>query len=678
MKTSILTAAFLVTTSLFSQNLIQNGSFESFDKDVRTWSHVHFDAWQGVGEVWTNKMGRIATDGQHKLEMDASSRESDALSQTIETQEGVKYLFSVDAYARKAGTSDFELLVDGEVILKVTPGSHWQKYGATFIGKGGQQTITLRELESQNNGYGAIIDNVMVQSDIVDIARLSEMDRAKYEILEPRELDQISEIINNDRKLNYKVASDIVLDAKEAALRMNEILKEAIFSKALTNDSKITASDAREINNYIVEKYADEWKTLKDRYSKIEKYGEIKALNKNAINKVWGRIYNIGFERYDRKYLANKDAKRSISFPYVAYLLDEVVDKDSLKNSDFKEVVGTTNTSLDKIVGVILNDRGLNNSKNTDNTTSDLRAGAYYADKMNHLLIEGIKATGIANDGHFTPADIRTLNNYLVENYEQEWATLHGDDEDDEESGYHRVQNDGATTRMFGENVINTIADGIYHLGYKTDLKNRLVNEDGNANQTFEDVAWWLEISLKEDIKAGKFANPDFKEVVGETGTSLDKIIPIIYNEEGLLRKVSMDDIREAARCANEMNKLLVEAIKETGVAEDRYISTDDVKTINKYLVANHATEWAELHGDDEDDEETGFHRIQNDGAVSYIEGKNLINTVADGIYHLGYETKYTNNLVNEDGNKNVTFYSVSFWLNKYLKDDLQNGKLIK
>jgi len=229
---------------------------------------------------------------------------------------------------------------------------------------------------------------------------------------------------------------------------------------------------------------------------------------------------------------------------------------------------------------------------------------------------------------------------------------------------------------MFGENVMNTIADGIYHLGYKTNHSRNLVNEDGNKNQTFEDVAWWLDISLKEDIKDGKFNNPDFKEVKGETGTALDKIIPYIYNDEGLIANVSMEDIREGARTANEMNKLLVQAIKETGVAKDGYISTDEVKTLNKYLVENYATEWAELHGDDEDNEETGYHRIQNDGAVGVMEDRNTINNLADGIYHLGYETKYSDYLVNEDGNRNVKFSNVSYWLNKYLKNDLENGKL--
>jgi predicted transcriptional regulator len=345
-------------------------------------------------------------------------------------------------------------------------------------------------------------------------------------------------------------------------------------------------------------------------------------------------------------------------------------DVTGLNNPDFQEIEGTTGTKLDMIVQVILSDRGLLRKI----PTSDLRAGSKNANEMNHLIIEAIKAEGLGNDGKLTTADIRTINEYLVTNHLTEWAVLHGDDEDGEETGFHRVQNDGATTRMYAANVMNSIADGIYHLGFKTDQKNRLVNEDGNKNKSFEKIAWWLDTSLKSDLSTGILSNPSYQEVVGETGTSLDKMIPYIYNNEGLLRKVSMSDIREGARTANEMNKLLVQAIRTTGVANDDYISVDDARTLNEYLVANNATEWATLHGDDEDNEETGYHRIQNDGATGTMHNRNTINNLADGIYHLGFESYDDKRLANEDGNKNVSFRNVSYWLNQSLKSDYASG----
>ena len=661
-----------------SGELVQNGSFEKFtiNQDHSRWKLVQFDNWNGDGEVWNHKIGRVATKGTYKAELDVGKKKVNTLTQSISTVAGEKYTFSLDAYARKAGTSDFELLVDGQVISTITPSKYWEKYGVEFTGNGGEQTISIREIESQNNGLGAIIDNVSVQSGL-SLDQLKAQDRALVEIIEPTGLDQISEIISNDRYLNSKVSAEDIAKAQEASAQMNELIKEAIKVNGLANDGVISIADTLEVNIYLVEKYADKWTALREDFALIEKRARIRALNTNAVRNVWGKIYNLGFEAVNNNQnTSDVNGKKNSSFRTVGYLLGTVAKNNALSgelnNKEFKEVEGTTGTKLDMIVNVILTDRGLLRKV----PTSDLRVGAKTADEMNHLIVEAIKAEGLGNDKKLTTADIRTINNYLVENYAEKWAELHGDDEDGEETGYHRVQNDGATTRLYADNVMNSIADGIYHLGYKTNLRNRLVNEDGNANKRFEKVAWWLDSSLKKDLQEGKFDNPDFKEVKGTTGTSFDKIIPYIYNNEGLIYHVSMEDIREGARTANEMNKLIVEGIKATGIAQDDYISIDDVKALNKYLVTNYASEWAELHGNDEDNEETGYHRIQNDGATGTMNNRNTINNLADGIYHLGFPTRFKNNLENEDGNKNVSFSNVAYWLNKALKDDFLRGSL--
>jgi hypothetical protein len=51
------------------------------------------------------------------------------------------------------------------------------------------------------------------------------------------------------------------------------------------------------------------------------------------------------------------------------------------------------------------------------------------------------------------------------------------------------------------------------------------------------------------------------------------------------------------------------------------------------------------------------------------------VNTVADGIYHLGF-TIDSNRLLNEDGNKNAAVSDVATWLNSLLATDLANGSL--
>ena len=509
------------------------------------------------------------------------------------------------------------------------------------------------------------------------------------EIIEPTGLNQINEIIKNDERLQRKVTPEAITTAQHSIKRMNELIKEAIKHDGLANDGFISIADTHNVNAYLVEHYANEWYELRginaeeasSGYYAVDRKGaNTITLNTNAVS-LWGKIYNLGFAPYyDGKYkkIADYTGAKSSSFESVGYYLGAImkqdIDSGTLYNPDFKTPQGTTGTSLDQIVHVILSDTGLTKRI----STSDMRKGAEFADKMNHLIVEAIIQEGLGNDATLSTADIRQINNYLVTKHQDKWAELHGDDEDGIETGYHLIQNDGASTRMFADNVINSVADGIYHLGFKTDKKYNLVNEDGNSNKSFEKVAFWLDMSLKKDLQSGAFTNPNFQEVHATTGTSFDKIVPFIYNDSGLLQKVSMQDIRVAAHCANEMNKLIVEAIRNTNVASDNLITPQEIAMLNTYLVENYAQEWIELHGDDEDDEESGYHRIQNDGAMTYMYNKNVINQLADGIYHLGFYTTEKNRLVDEDGKKNASFKSVAYWLNKSLQDDYEKGTFKK
>ena len=288
------------------------------------------------------------------------------------------------------------------------------------------------------------------------------------------------------------------------------------------------------------------------------------------------------------------------------------------------------------------------------------------------ILLEAIIQTGAANDYRITTVDTREMNDYIFANYHDEWIEIHGDDEDNgDETGFHKVRGNGARTKLFGKNAINRVADSIYHLGFESHRKNRLLNEDGANNASYKRVAQWLDALLRNDLEAGIFINPDITEIVGTTETGLDQTIDIIYQDSGLQKRISLGDLREGADAANQMNHLILEAIKETNGAESGVLTVQDVKHINHYLVEHHSTLWAQIHGDDEDNAETGFHKVQSDGAKTRLYGKNAVNKVFDGIYHLGFETPYKNRLVNEDGNKNANFKKVTFWLNQLLVNDL-------
>jgi Ca2+-binding RTX toxin-like protein len=332
---------------------------------------------------------------------------------------------------------------------------------------------------------------------------------------------------------------------------------------------------------------------------------------------------------------------------------------------------GTTGTGLDALVDLITTDPGLN----LRISTTQINQGAYAANAMNKLIVEAIKATGVANDGKITASDMYLINKYIRNNDLAAWTKWHGDDEGTRETDFHLVQGDGGFTRLFAENAIDTIADGLYHVGFRIE-DGRFVNEDGDGNASLEETAFWLNELLAGDLKSGELKNPAVRPYAsGTTGTGLDQLVTIATQDAGLNHEISTAQIAAGGRAANAMNKIIVEAIKATGAADDGEISDMDVYDLNAYIRKFHLKEWTALHGDDENGVETGFHLIQGDGAVTQLFGENAINTVGDGLYHLGFKIEW-DRFLNEDGNGNASVDSVADWLNLLLKDDIKSGEL--
>jgi len=333
---------------------------------------------------------------------------------------------------------------------------------------------------------------------------------------------------------------------------------------------------------------------------------------------------------------------------------------------------GTTGTGLDQLVAIITTDPGLRRKV----PDAEIVSAANAADAMSHIIVEAIWTAGLANDGCINAADVRDLSTYIQANYADQWIMLHGDDEDGLESGFHLVQNDGATTRLFGTNAVNTVADGIFHLGFCI-VGDKLLNEDGNPNASVEKVAAWLNELLKDDFTNPALINPAVDPYAEPTtGTGLDRIVEIITTDPGLNRKVPTSQITAAAEAADEMNRIIVEAIWTTGVANDGRVNAADVRDLSAYIRGNYADRWIELHGDDEDGLETGFHLVQNDGATTRLFSANAVNTVADGIFHLGFSID-RDSLLNEDGNRNASVETVAWWLDELLVSDFANPALV-
>ena len=334
-------------------------------------------------------------------------------------------------------------------------------------------------------------------------------------------------------------------------------------------------------------------------------------------------------------------------------------------------ITGTTNTGLDRIISIIGDDYGLN----ARISGTQLRAGAAAADSMNGIIVSGIKALGLANDGEITTSDVYALNGFVRGRAIVQWTMLHGDDEDGVETGFHNVQNDGSISRLFGEDAVNTVFDGLYHLGFEV-CNGRLLNEDGNQNAALSDVATWLNALLAPELAAGTLANtrvdPQFH---GTTGTGLDSLVEIIVDDTGLNNRLSQIQINEGAAAADAMNRIIVDGIRATGIGDDGDLTERDMYDLNHWITTNRGAEWATLHGDDEQGLETGFHVVQNDGSRSYLFSEDAVDTIADGIYHLGFGTVW-DRFLNEDGNANVRVTDVADWLTVLLREDLSNGSL--
>jgi len=328
-----------------------------------------------------------------------------------------------------------------------------------------------------------------------------------------------------------------------------------------------------------------------------------------------------------------------------------------------------TGTGLDQLVDWIITDPGLIDRTNA----ADIEAGARAGHAMNAILVEAIRATGVANDGQINGADVHAMSAWIQANRKAEWTRAHGDDEKNSETGFHKVQGNGAEANELGHNAVNTIADGIYHIGFAA-KGTRLADEDGKTAARVEDVAYWLDALLADDF--AKLSNNAVQTgIEATTGTGLDQLVDLISDDPGLARRLSQADIDTGAQAANAMNTIIIQSIKATGIANNGQIDASDVRVLADYIKANYGATWRRADGDDDGGRKSGFHLVQAEGADARLFGIAGLDRVADGIYHLGFGHK-GNRLVSEDGKNSASLSDVAYWLEALLADDLADGTL--
>jgi Ca2+-binding RTX toxin-like protein len=171
---------------------------------------------------------------------------------------------------------------------------------------------------------------------------------------------------------------------------------------------------------------------------------------------------------------------------------------------------------------------------------------------------------------------------------------------------------------------------------------------------------------------------------------NLESIIRGIEADSGLKAGQSAANINKGIVAARALNDLLLKAIDSSKADADGHLTAGDMKNIARETYAHPAdyVKFLEAHGNDTGPRETGFHHLQGDGGTLQFQGRNFINTVADAIYHFGFEIT-NGRYVNEDGNANELAVDVAGWLNYFLhgvnmvygssgKDELGSGEYSK
>lgn len=151
---------------------------------------------------------------------------------------------------------------------------------------------------------------------------------------------------------------------------------------------------------------------------------------------------------------------------------------------------------------------------------------------------------------------------------------------------------------------------------------------------------------------------------------SLQSITDAIAADPGLLAAIPTGQLNKGLAASKDLNRVLIAMIEQTGVNADGIISTEDMQAISDALwLPRNAQPWREFwlaHGNDNGEVVSGFHWVQNDGGTLLFRGRNFVDTIADGIYHYGFQIS-EGRYANEDGNANAEIREVAGWLNYFL-----------
>ncbi|CUH76861.1 DUF642 domain-containing protein [Tropicibacter naphthalenivorans] len=162
-----LTISEAVDLPLDGDDILTNGSFESGVAAGHVNMNASVEGWQsdtGIEGWGTGFEHQAASEGQSFIELDrnADAHQVDNIYQDVQTEEGETYQLSLDVAQRFHGETDsVEIYWNNELVDTVSPdGEDWETFTVDVTGTGGLDRLEFRELASENDSTGPLLDNV--------------------------------------------------------------------------------------------------------------------------------------------------------------------------------------------------------------------------------------------------------------------------------------------------------------------------------------------------------------------------------------------------------------------------------------------------------------------------------------------------------------------------------------
>lgn len=507
-------------------------------------------------------------------------------------------------------------------------------------------------------------------------------------------LDHIVELVDTDRRLARDLEVAAVTEGARAAATMNGLLIDAVQATGVAVDGGFSAADVATLNAHLVATQGDAWAAAYGSDGPADGFHAVlqtennatRLFDKKAISYVAARLYQIGLETPSSERVANENGTTTALFKHVAGWLDDLLAAD-LAGGDAAaaplvddpaafRVEPATGTGLDVLVEIIQDDAALAR----DLEVEEILQGARHGDAMNVLLVDAIRATGVANDGALQKPDLLVVSDHIQAHHGAEWRALHGSAATND--GFHVLtQTENNAIDLFGRKAVAYVADWIWHVGLGYTEDERFVDGNGDPGNLVKQVGGWIGELLADDLAAGTLANPAVELTIEpSTGTGLDVLVELIQADEGLAQALRVDDIRAGARAGDAMNTMLVDAIRSTGVAADGAFDASDLRAVSDHIRDHQREAWIEAHGDH--DPETGaaagFHLLKRtENNSTELFGRKAIDYVADRIWYTGFGyTDDGDNLLNQRGVASNRVDQVAGWIEDLVAEDLADGTL--